>query len=398
MKRNSKKHRQFYTWIALTLALSLTLSCLPASEASAAKSGKEQELEEQIDDVRDEIKDLEDQQKKNDDALDDLQNGKGSLQQQLNTLNATLEEISGNLERLSAELTEKEAQIETARADLEQATQDARDQYASMVVRLRNLYERNDAGLVGVILGQGTISQLLNTADYMERIERYEQNKLQELKDTREEVAQRKAALEEEQRQLEELQEKNREESKRLTDLIETAQAEIEKYRDDIDAAEARARELEQRQKESEEDLETLKKLLEEERRKSKEAIDGTWRDIADVTFDEGDEYLLASLIYCEAGGEPYEGQVAVGAVVINRVLSGVFPETVSGVIYQRGQFSPVASGRLALVLSSGKATESCHRAAQQAMTGFTNVGSCVYFRTPVPGLEGIQIGGHIFY
>ncbi len=382
----------------MTLALSLTLSCLPASEASAAKSGKEQELEEQIDDVRDEIKDLEDQQKKNDDALDDLQNGKGSLQQQLNTLNATLEEISGNLERLSAELTEKEAQIETARADLEQATQDARDQYASMVVRLRNLYERNDAGLVGVILGQGTISQLLNTADYMERIERYEQNKLQELKDTREEVAQRKAALEEEQRQLEELQEKNREESKRLTDLIETAQAEIEKYRDDIDAAEARARELEQRQKESEEDLETLKKLLEEERRKSKEAIDGTWRDIADVTFDEGDEYLLASLIYCEAGGEPYEGQVAVGAVVINRVLSGVFPETVSGVIYQRGQFSPVASGRLALVLSSGKATESCHRAAQQAMTGFTNVGSCVYFRTPVPGLEGIQIGGHIFY
>ncbi len=398
MKRIGRIRRKLHTWATLTLVLTLTLSCLPASQAIAAKSGKEQDLEDQIDDVKDNLKDLEDEQRKNDDALDDLQSGKGSLQLQLNTLNATLEEISGNLERLSAELVVKGAEIEQAQTDLEQATQDAQDQYDSMVVRLRNLYERNDAGLVSVLLGQGSIAQFLNTAGYMERIERYEQNKLQELKTAKEEVAERKAVLEEEQRQLEDLQEKNREESKRLNDLIEQAKAEIQKYKDDIDAAEARAKELERKQKESEEDLETLKKLLEEERKKSRDALDGTWRDIADVTFDAGDEELLAALIYCEAGGEPYEGQVAVGAVVINRVLSGVFPETVSGVIYQKGQFSPVASGRLALVLSSGKATESCHRAAQQAMTGFTNVGSCVYFRTPIPGLDGILIGGHVFY
>jgi spore germination cell wall hydrolase CwlJ-like protein len=89
---------------------------------------------------------------------------------------------------------------------------------------------------------------------------------------------------------------------------------------------------------------------------------------------------------------------IAVGAVVINRVLSGVFPDTLSGVVYQRGQFSPVGSGRLALALSAGKATDSCYQAAREAMSGYTNVGNCVFFRTPVPGLEGIQIGGHIFY
>ena len=89
---------------------------------------------------------------------------------------------------------------------------------------------------------------------------------------------------------------------------------------------------------------------------------------------------------------------MAVGAVVINRVLSGVFPDTLSGVVYQRGQFSPVGSGRLALALSAGKATDSCYQAAREAMSGYTNVGNCVFFRTPVPGLEGIQIGGHIFY
>ena len=106
----------------------------------------------------------------------------------------------------------------------------------------------------------------------------------------------------------------------------------------------------------------------------------------------------MANLIYCEAGGEPYAGQLAVGAVVINRVLSGVYPDTVTGVIYQNKQFSPAGSGRLALALSENRATPACYKAADEAMSGQTNVGNCVYFRTPIEGLTGIRIGGHIFY
>ncbi len=106
----------------------------------------------------------------------------------------------------------------------------------------------------------------------------------------------------------------------------------------------------------------------------------------------------MANLIYCEAGAEPYEGQLAVGAVVINRVLSSVYPDTIVGVIYQNKQFSPVASGRLALALAENKATAACYKAADEAMSGYSNVGNCVYFRTPIPGLSGINIGGHVFY
>ena len=112
----------------------------------------------------------------------------------------------------------------------------------------------------------------------------------------------------------------------------------------------------------------------------------------------EGDRELLAQLIYCEAGGEPYAGKLAVGSVVINRVLSSVYPDTVVGVIYQNKQFSPVGSGRLALALAEGRATPACYQAADEAMSGATNVGNCVYFRTPIPGLTGSSIGGHIFY
>ena len=92
------------------------------------------------------------------------------------------------------------------------------------------------------------------------------------------------------------------------------------------------------------------------------------------------------------------EGQVAVGAVVINRVLSSRYPQTVTGVIYQRSQFAPVGDGHLASALANNKATASCYQAADVAMGGTTNVGNCLYFRTPIPGLTGLQIGGHIFY
>lgn len=79
---------------------------------------------------------------------------------------------------------------------------------------------------------------------------------------------------------------------------------------------------------------------------------------------------LLAALIYCEAGGESYEGQKAVGSVVMNRVYSSYFPNTISGVIYDSGQFTPVRSGRLALVLANKTYTDSCVKAANEVIAG----------------------------
>ena len=106
---------------------------------------------------------------------------------------------------------------------------------------------------------------------------------------------------------------------------------------------------------------------------------------------------MLGALIQCEAGGEPYAGKIAVGAVVMNRVMSGAFPNTIVGVIYQPGQFEPVSSGRLAIRLSLG-ANEECLKAADEAMSGVNNIGECLFFRTVVPGIKGTVIGHHVFY
>ena len=105
---------------------------------------------------------------------------------------------------------------------------------------------------------------------------------------------------------------------------------------------------------------------------------------------------LLAALIQCEAGGEVYEGQLAVGAVVMNRVRSGAFPNTIAEVIYASGQFTPALNGRLEEVYN-GTIKDSCLQAAQEAIAGSTNIGEAKYFRRAGKH-EGTVIGNHVFW
>lgn len=109
------------------------------------------------------------------------------------------------------------------------------------------------------------------------------------------------------------------------------------------------------------------------------------------------DVTLLAALIQCEAGSEPYEGQLAVGAVVVNRMRSGRFPNTVPEVIYQKGQFRPAGDAKLTRVLSQGPSS-SCVQAAREALGGADNTGGAVSFRRAGSGRSGIVIGHHVFF
>lgn len=133
-------------------------------------------------------------------------------------------------------------------------------------------------------------------------------------------------------------------------------------------------------------------KLREEAEREAKRHVNyGEYTTDADTTL------LLAALIQCEAGGESYEGQVAVGAVVMNRVRSSAYPDSIHGVIYASGQFTPAMNGKVNRVLESGKIRESCIQAAEEALSGVSNVGDLTHFRRN-NGREGLVIGNHVFY
>lgn len=116
-----------------------------------------------------------------------------------------------------------------------------------------------------------------------------------------------------------------------------------------------------------------------------------------EYTTDADSTKLLAALIQCEAGGEPYEGQLAVASVVMNRVRSGAYPNSIHGVIYASGQFTPAMSGKVNSVYESGRYSSSCLQAAQEAIAGTSNVGDMTHFRRN-DGRDGLVIGHHVFY
>ena len=113
-----------------------------------------------------------------------------------------------------------------------------------------------------------------------------------------------------------------------------------------------------------------------------------------------GDVDLLARLISAEARGEPYVGMVAVGAVVLNRVKSSRFPNTMAGVIYQSGAFDAVSDGQINLAPS-----EQSRRAARDAMNGWDPTGGCLYYYNPATATSSwiwsrevrLTIGDHTF-
>ena len=110
---------------------------------------------------------------------------------------------------------------------------------------------------------------------------------------------------------------------------------------------------------------------------------------------EERAEELLASIIFCEAGNQSFTGQVAVGAVVLNRMANEAYPDTMEEVIYQPGQFCPAGSGWLDRVRSTDGYTESAMQAAEAALAGQNPIGDCLYFHQ---GGYGYQIGAHYFH
>ena len=116
--------------------------------------------------------------------------------------------------------------------------------------------------------------------------------------------------------------------------------------------------------------------------------------------YTSSDLYMLAKCIYAEARGESYTGQVAVGAVILNRVASSKFPNTISGVIYQKGAFTAVSDGQINL-----EPDKTAMNAASDAMNGWDPTYGCIYYYNPAVATSSwifgrqtvTTIGKHVF-
>lgn len=416
MKKNSKR-RMFSALLILFLMIQMTVQ---------ADTGTKERVDLASKDTGSSVEELERQREEQQSQLDSLKEYQINLSDELTELNNGLQEISNELADTQDEIAAKNVEIEAAESRIAELTTRSESQYEAMKKRVQYMYENGNQFYLELLLGASSFSDFLNRMEYAKSIYDYDRQELSDYQDTLAELKQQKEDLETAKEELLAAEQTKQEQKSKADSLVAAQQEKISAAKSDVADAETEIADTDAeiaRQKAYEEELETQKAKedaarQEEIKRQEEELINSQQPAASDNnanpdgtstgdnttgsdtsgggTVNASDAAMLAALIQCEAGGESYEGKLAVGSVVMNRVDSSYFPDTVVGVIYQSGQFSPVASGRFAVVLSSG-ADASCVQAATEVLAG-TRTLNCLYFRRNNGLINGTVIGNHVFY
>lgn len=352
-----------------------------------------------IDDAKDKIDDLQNQKEDAEEQVEDIKDQKKGYESDLDSLNSQMNSIVASMNDLEQQITIKQEEIAQSEEDLEEAQEKSAKQYDDMKLRIQYMYENGNESIFSMLLSSESFADFLNRTEYISDINTYDRNMLDQFQQLQEEIEAKKAALEEEETELLAMQADMKEKQNSVNSLINSTQANLSKASSDLADAKSNVAALEEeikRMEEYEQQLE-IQKAKEDAARLAAIKEQET-EDTSGVVYvpSDSDLYLLGAIIQCEADGEPYEGKLAVGSVVLNRVKSSYYPNTVSGVIYQSGQFSPVASGRYAYRLEAG-VNKTCLQAAQEVLDGNITL-NCLFFRRNNGIIQGTVIGNHVFY
>lgn len=330
-------------------------------------------------------------------TINQLKDSKQAIQNSLNNLNDQLDEKTEEISDIEEQIAAKEQEISDIEKEYEDALDQADEQYRFIKARIKTIYETGSNDFYDLIFNSGSMAGFLNKAIYISRMNDYDEKMMNKLKTLMDDAKAKKERLVTEDEELQQLYDQKEEEVGNLEDLVDSTENSLVSYAGAISEKEREALEYEAKLVASQSTLASLKTKLAEEEELARQAEKMAFRDLSEVSVGSGDRDLLAAIIQCEAGGEPYAGKIAVGAVIMNRVRSAAFPNTIAGVVYQPMQFQPVRSGRLAIRLSEGANSE-CYKAADEVLAGANNIGKCLFFRTVVPGIKGTVIGHHVFY
>ena len=303
-KKEGHKNRRGMRLAAGALAAALCFGMTPPVPVHADTI---KDLQNQISEEKEKREDAQNQKDQTEDNINSLSGARDSLQGQLNGLTQDLTQISAKLEEIEQNIIDKNAEIEETQKKLAQAKETEQEQYAAMKKRLRFLYMDNNRTYYEILFNAKSFSDLLNQSTYIEKLHEYDRRMLLTYQAQREAIEEMEAKLEQEKADLDGLQAQAEEQKSNIMASVNQTQSGISAYSGQIADAQAQAYALEAQIAAQDENIAALQKQLQEEIVKSRLAARSTWRDISEVTFAEGDRYLLANLIYCEAGNQPYE-------------------------------------------------------------------------------------------
>ncbi len=368
----------------------------------------EQQKQQTQQDAQDAKQDLEDAK----DRTDSLQEEAEALEGEYRSLNSQLQSVAGQISDTEEAIATTSEDIDDLNTQLAEAQQKAREQYEAMKKRIQYMYENGNDSMLISILSSGSIAEFVKRAEYAYSIARYDQQMLEQYDQLQQDIAAKTAELQNKQTQLSSYQDTLSAKHQEMDTLVNNAGASLSAKNQEVSAAqmseaefEAKIAELEAYEKRldeqiADEQLRLAQQIAQEEQESGqKEDTSGALEG-----YTQSDLTLMAAIIQAEADNQSYEGKLAVGSVVMNRVKSSKFPNTVSGVIYQKNQFAPVNDGHLALILERGP-NETCYRAARQVLEGYRNVEYLFFWTVDLANERdiwdityGVVIGDHYFY
>lgn len=313
-----------------------------------------------------------------------------SLESQSSSLESELSGINEDILALNEEIESAQMQIEILNGEiirtedaLAAAEEDEQKQYSDMKNRIKYMYENGNATLLEMLFSAENMTDFLNKADFIENLSEYDRSALEDLMQVHQEIEDQKATLEEQQASLSELQK-----------TFDTQKSELQAKADATSTDLAAVREKLTAAKEAE-----AARIAQEQASWETSAGGGSVINGGPIDVSADDVTLLAAILQCEAI-QDYDCLLAVATVIMNRVQSPRFPNTISGVIYASGQFEPVWTGRLDKVLNDGP-TDLSMQVAKDAINGarLSSVAHCYYFLyAPSTNRDGVNVGNNLFF
>ena len=342
-----------------------------------------------------------------------LQNQKESAQNEVNGLQAQLNELFTKTNDLETQLINKGQEITKAQEDLAVAEEKKQQQYEDMKLRIKYMYETGSASLLEMLFSAEDMTDFLNKADFIQNISDYDRKMLTELQETKNQIAEEEKTLQAQQDSLVSLQTSL---DKKQSDLEAKAAAtstDLATFQAQLAAL--RAQEAAELEAKRQQELQQQQQQEQQQESDKPSSGDGnsTVTPTPPTTPDSGGDIIqgggsdathdelttFAALLDCEAIHD-YNSMLAVATVIMNRVESPLFPNSIHGVIYATGQFEPVWSGRLDSVLNSGPSSLAL-QVAQDAVNGarLSSVIDC-YFFLYAGGTDrpGVNVGGNLFF
>lgn len=376
------------------------------------------------------------------DSVADLEKETQDLQSELQDLNEQLSSISGEITSLAAKIESTNKEAEQTELDLAAAQVNEDLQYQSMKKRIQYIYESGNVSFLEILLTSDSMGEFLNRVDFVSSVTEYDRKMLKQLQDLRQDIDQKEKNLKKQKEELDAMKQQMTSKQAELNSRIESTNGQLTASSQALAAAKA-AEEAAKKALETTTDsynaagtseLESDTSSDNKQEASAQKPADtqkpsggnssgssnnssnnnnnntsnsGNQKPPADnsttqkpsAPAETSDLVLFAAILECEAGGGGYDGLLAVATVIMNRVESPRYPNTLKGVIYQSGQFSPTWNGSLSKVLNRGPSSI-CYQVARDALNGkrLASVSGCYQFRAAYTGHSGTVVGGNVFF